>query len=167
MNRAGFVLVKSPTGLGLTSGRGTTRVEDAQGTPTQSHVSSSILVNEDEWRSWEHRWAWPSFRRWRSRFRLSLASEASPVIAPCLLMHPSTRLIPRTLVYVVRVGHDRKYAHARRMVNVMGASLGEAIVRTGSWMGPPQGKRAPMAFIAMLLCPAHSTGWMHRLFAGA
>jgi len=29
------------------SGRGTTRAEDAQGTPTQSHISPSILVNED------------------------------------------------------------------------------------------------------------------------
>ena len=28
-------------------GRGTTRAEDAQGTPTQSHISPSILVNED------------------------------------------------------------------------------------------------------------------------
>ena len=27
--------------------RGTTRVEDAQGTPTQSHISLNILVNED------------------------------------------------------------------------------------------------------------------------
>ena len=30
------------------SGRGTTRAEDAQGTPTQSHISASILVNEDK-----------------------------------------------------------------------------------------------------------------------
>jgi len=30
------------------SGRGTTRAEDAQGTPTQSHISPSILVYEDE-----------------------------------------------------------------------------------------------------------------------
>jgi len=29
------------------SGRGTTRAEDAQGTPTQSHISPSILVYED------------------------------------------------------------------------------------------------------------------------
>jgi hypothetical protein len=29
------------------SGRGATRVEDAQGTPTQSHISPSILVHED------------------------------------------------------------------------------------------------------------------------
>ena len=29
------------------SGRGTTRVEDAQGTPTQSHISPSILEYED------------------------------------------------------------------------------------------------------------------------
>ena len=28
--------------------RGTTRAEDAQGTPTQSHVSPSILVYEDK-----------------------------------------------------------------------------------------------------------------------
>ena len=29
------------------SGRGTTRAEDAPGTPTQSHISPSILVYED------------------------------------------------------------------------------------------------------------------------
>ena len=29
------------------AGRGTARAEDAQGTPTQSHVSPSILVYED------------------------------------------------------------------------------------------------------------------------
>jgi len=29
------------------SGRGTTRAEDVQGTPTQSHISPSILVYED------------------------------------------------------------------------------------------------------------------------
>ena len=29
------------------SGRGTTRAEDAQGTPAQSHISPSILVYED------------------------------------------------------------------------------------------------------------------------
>ena len=29
------------------SGRGTARAEDAQGTPTQSHISPSILVYED------------------------------------------------------------------------------------------------------------------------
>ena len=32
---------------GFLSGRGTTRAEDAQGTPTQSHISPSILVYED------------------------------------------------------------------------------------------------------------------------
>ena len=30
------------------SGRGAARAEDAQGTPTQSHISSSILVYEDK-----------------------------------------------------------------------------------------------------------------------
>ena len=30
------------------SGRGTTIAEDAQGTPTQSHISPSILVYEDQ-----------------------------------------------------------------------------------------------------------------------
>ena len=30
------------------SGRGTTRAEDAQGTPTQSHISPSILVYEEQ-----------------------------------------------------------------------------------------------------------------------
>ena len=32
----------------LLSGRGTARAEDAQGTPTQSHISPSILVHEDK-----------------------------------------------------------------------------------------------------------------------
>ena len=32
---------------GLVTRRGTTRAEDAQGTPTQSHISPSILVYED------------------------------------------------------------------------------------------------------------------------
>ena len=32
----------------LSGGRGTTRAEDAQGTPDQSHISPSILVYEDE-----------------------------------------------------------------------------------------------------------------------
>ena len=31
----------------MIAGRGTTRAEDAQGTPTQSHVSPSILVYEE------------------------------------------------------------------------------------------------------------------------
>jgi len=31
----------------LRAGRGTTRAKDAQGTPTQSHISTSILVYED------------------------------------------------------------------------------------------------------------------------
>ena len=31
----------------IDSARGTTRAEDAQGTPTQSHISPSILVYED------------------------------------------------------------------------------------------------------------------------
>ena len=30
------------------SGRGTARADDAQGTPTQSHISPSILVYEDD-----------------------------------------------------------------------------------------------------------------------
>jgi len=30
------------------SGRGAARAKDAQGTPTQSHISPSILVYEDE-----------------------------------------------------------------------------------------------------------------------
>ena len=34
----------------IDSGRGNTRAEDAQGTPTQSHVSPSILAYEDEMR---------------------------------------------------------------------------------------------------------------------
>jgi len=32
----------------LRVGRGAARAEDAQGTPTQSHISSSILVFEDK-----------------------------------------------------------------------------------------------------------------------
>ena len=35
------------TGVGSYSGRGAARAEDAQGTPTQSHVSPSILVYEE------------------------------------------------------------------------------------------------------------------------
>jgi len=34
--------------LNYISGRGTARAEDAQGTPTQSHISPSILVNEEK-----------------------------------------------------------------------------------------------------------------------
>jgi len=37
--------------VGSTVGRGTTRAEDAQGTPTQSHISPSILVCEDKFTS--------------------------------------------------------------------------------------------------------------------
>ena len=32
----------------IDSGRGTTRAEDAQGTPTQSHISPSLLVYEND-----------------------------------------------------------------------------------------------------------------------
>jgi len=35
-------------------GRGTARAEDAQGTPTQSHISPSILVYEDKPRPVSH-----------------------------------------------------------------------------------------------------------------
>ena len=42
-NSVGGVRVKRLTGRG----RGTIRAEDAQGTPTQSHISPSILVYED------------------------------------------------------------------------------------------------------------------------
>ena len=41
----GFVGAKSPKVRD--SGRGTTRAEDAQGIPTQSHISPSVLVYED------------------------------------------------------------------------------------------------------------------------
>ena len=34
--------------LRVGSGRGTTRAEDAQGIPTQSHISPSILVYEED-----------------------------------------------------------------------------------------------------------------------
>jgi len=34
------------------AGRGAARAEDAQGTPTQSHISSSILVYEDKHVKW-------------------------------------------------------------------------------------------------------------------
>jgi len=34
--------------VGWLNGRGTTRAEDAQGTPTQSHISPSILVYEEK-----------------------------------------------------------------------------------------------------------------------
>ena len=53
------VLVRGHAGLvidsGLVgstdSGRGTARAEDAQGTPTQSHISPSILLYEDNQQS--------------------------------------------------------------------------------------------------------------------
>ena len=32
----------------MRTGRGTTKAEDSQGTPTQSHISPSILVYEDK-----------------------------------------------------------------------------------------------------------------------
>ena len=35
-------------------GRGATRAEDAEGTPTQSHTSLSLLVNEDKRRNPHH-----------------------------------------------------------------------------------------------------------------
>ena len=41
-----FLLLLADEGW-LAHGRGTTRAEDAQGTPTQSHISPSILVYED------------------------------------------------------------------------------------------------------------------------
>ena len=34
--------------MAVVIGGGGARVEDAQGTPTQSHISPSMLVNEDE-----------------------------------------------------------------------------------------------------------------------
>ena len=41
--------IQGGNGLGMIdSGRGTTRAEDAQGTPTQSHISPSIRVYEEE-----------------------------------------------------------------------------------------------------------------------
>ena len=42
----------------IDSGRGTTKAEDAHGTPTQSHISPSILVYDCKWCSGE---------RWRAR----------------------------------------------------------------------------------------------------
>ena len=42
--------VEAPLDSGLvasTGGRGATRAEDAQGTPTQSHIAPSIRVHED------------------------------------------------------------------------------------------------------------------------
>ena len=41
-SRPGRLRSPEPRNL-ITSGRGTTRAEDAQGTPTQSHISASIL----------------------------------------------------------------------------------------------------------------------------
>jgi len=35
------------SGVDRLSGRGAARAEDAQGTPTQSHISTSILVYQD------------------------------------------------------------------------------------------------------------------------
>ena len=42
----GIFLSKTSTGI-FNTGRGTTRAKVAQGTPTQSHVSPSILVYEE------------------------------------------------------------------------------------------------------------------------
>ena len=38
--------------IGFLGGRGTTRAEDAQGTPTQSHISRNLLVYEEEKSKW-------------------------------------------------------------------------------------------------------------------
>ena len=48
-------------------GRGAARAEDAEGTPTQSHVSPSILVYEDnsENQVWTNSHVWPGVDRVR------------------------------------------------------------------------------------------------------
>ena len=47
----------------IDSGRGTTRAEHAQGTPTQSYISPSILVYEEQQRAAEEgRRKWPKSR---------------------------------------------------------------------------------------------------------
>ena len=55
-------------------GRGTTRAEDAQGTPTQSHISPSIQVYEDYLAAFGGRQT--SFRISTSRFRGGLVVKA-------------------------------------------------------------------------------------------
>ena len=50
LHPAPYTIQLTPCTLGLvgsTDWRGTTRAEDAQGTPTQSHISPNILVYED------------------------------------------------------------------------------------------------------------------------
>jgi len=54
------------------SGRGTTRAEDAQGTPTQSHISPSILVYEDK----------PGPNFWNP-VEPGASSRGGPVLKPC------------------------------------------------------------------------------------
>jgi len=51
-------------GFRVARGRSTTRAEDAQGTPTQSHTSPSILVYEESRKD-----EWPPSRRRKSRNR--------------------------------------------------------------------------------------------------
>jgi len=46
-SRARAAVRNTPAFMWEGSGRGTTRAEDAPGTPTQSHTSPSILVYED------------------------------------------------------------------------------------------------------------------------
>ena len=55
----------------IVSGRGTTRAEDAHGTPTQSHISPSILVYEDKYLRYE-----PGFRGGRSSSRIHRCRES-------------------------------------------------------------------------------------------
>jgi len=43
-----IIIIVIDSGLVGSSGRGAARAEDAQGTPTQSHTSPSILVYEDD-----------------------------------------------------------------------------------------------------------------------
>jgi len=78
----------------LRVGRGTTRADDAQGTPTQSHTSPSILVYEEKKRS-------PRFPLRSSATARSVprAERAMQTTLACKVMHPS--LVNETLMAFV------------------------------------------------------------------
>ena len=80
----------------LNSGRGTARVQDAQGTPTQSHVSPIILVYEDNSQvdipgSWYKSDNFGKRRARRQSYRVT------SLIRKRLLLGTYSRLMPRAL----------------------------------------------------------------------
>jgi len=68
----------------IDSGRGAARAEDAQGTPTQSHMSPSILVYEDKLSA-------------EVGNALALLHMGTSLIRNCLLLGPCSRTMPRAL----------------------------------------------------------------------